>query len=359
VPRLRVGPLIVLGVLGLSLLSCKDSDEGPPCPVCPGAPPTVATLDNLWPNADSTAWTYAIEQREWPDSTGPEAYPTAEEVPPAPAIEDVRGSLWAAYVSDSVRTAEETYRLQFQGRVTTGSGARAQFLKETLYTGVNGDSVLPLPFFPERDQGRSSAFFRHLAGARPDLRAALVAKGLIAPEDDGSPGSHGGSAAALDPIRPVFFYLHGYAWEKTANHIGGYGDVNTQLSWKYLERDVSVGHEFTLRLVPDLAADVFLHARILPRRSVVTEAGRFADCVECAYLIDYGVSAITNQEGTVLGYLRNWDFASIVYAPGFGPVMSYQRMPPLGPLSGLPAGERFATDYRISLVGTNVRARNP
>jgi hypothetical protein len=194
---------------------------------------------------------------------------------------------------------------------------------------------------------------------RPDLRAALLAKGLIGPEGDDRTAQGRCPAAPLDEIEAVLFYLHGYAWEKTADYIGGYGDLNTLLSWKFLDRDLSPGHEFSLQLVPDLAADVYLRARILPRRSVVTEVGRFTNCVECAYLIDYGVSEAVDEQGVSLGFFRNWDFASIIYAPDVGPVMSYQRAPALEPPGRMSATERVSTDYWIRLVGTNVRARNP
>ena len=342
--------LILIGLVALSPLSCRD-DGNSSCPVCPGAPPAEPTLENIWPNADSTAWTYTIAQRQWSDSTSPQVYPSAEEVPPAPTIDEIRGSLWAGQVSERVHTVRGTYRLQFLGRMTTESGAEGQLLKETVYS-ENRENP------KSRFTGLTASFYRHLARARPDLKARLLAKGLIDSENDGRLSRSPDLADTLNQIEPAYFYLHGHAWERTAEQIGGYGDLDTVPSWKFLERDLSPGHEFVQQLVPELADDVFLHARILPRRSVATEAGLFTNCVECAYLIDYGIATAVSENGQELGSYRVYDFASIIYAPGYGPVASYQRTPPLAP--AMVAGDLgYALDFRISLIGTNVRSRNP
>jgi hypothetical protein len=139
---LRVFHLIILGLLGACLLSCNDKDN-PKCPVCPGDSSVEPTLDNIWPNADSTAWTYAITQRQWPDSMTAGLYANAEDVPPAPAIDEIRDSLWVQDVGDSVHTVLGTYRLQFLGRVTTESGAEAQFLSDVVYAEADGSSSPP------------------------------------------------------------------------------------------------------------------------------------------------------------------------------------------------------------------------
>jgi hypothetical protein len=347
---LRASRLLIVGLLGLLLVSCDDDDDSR-CPVCPHWSHREPTLENVWPNADSAAWTYGIEQRQWPDSAGPVVYENEEDVPPAPTIGEIQGSLWVEDVGDDVETDQGMYRLQFDGRMTTESGAEAQRLRATLYSQTYENP-------PPSSGSPYTAFYGRLARMRPDLRAALAAKGLIGPEAGGGPSRNPGTPFTKGEIEAAFFYLHGYAWEKTADQIIGFGDVDTLPAWKYLEADLDPGHEFTIQLVPGLTDDVFLHARILPRRSAATEAGRFTNCVECAYLIDYGVSQATNEDGSALGYFRSWDYASIVYAPGVGPVMSYQRVPPFPSLPNSPAPS-VSTDYRISLVGTNLPWRNP
>jgi hypothetical protein len=349
----RTCMILALCLFCLSLFSCSQEDDSA-CPVCPPGPPAQATIQNIWPNADSTAWTYSIVQRQWPDSASPTLWSSVGEVPPAPALADLHDLLWAEQVDDSAETLAGTYRLQFQGQITTESGVQAQLLRETIYSSTHEDPPPP----PPAKSDLPSSFYRHLARVRPDLRVRLMERGLVPLESATAVGS-GVAALAGNTIEPPLLYLHGHPWKKTSDQICGYGNADTLIAWKYLEQDLSPGHGFTLRLIPSLADDVVLHALILPRRGAVTEAGRFTNCVECAYLIDYGLSEAVTEEGTSLGFFRYWDFGSIIYAPGFGPVMSYQRAPALAPTELAPPEGSFATDWWIRLLGTNARERNP
>ena len=89
--------------------------------------------------------------------------------------------------------------------------------------------------------------------------------------------------------------------------------------------DLAPGHEFSMQLVPTVAADVFLHGRILPRRTVETPAGTFRSVVECVYLIDAGVYAVTDEFGGLLGYAGFFSYGTVAYSPDTGPVASYER----------------------------------
>ena len=75
-----------------------------------------------------------------------------------------------------------------------------------------------------------------------------------------------------------------------------------------------------------LAADVYLHARILPRRMVTTPAGSFAGAVECLYEVDYGLGAEVDISGNIVGFSRYFSYGTVAYARDVGPVASYDRV---------------------------------
>jgi hypothetical protein len=132
------------------------------------------------------------------------------------------------------------------------------------------------------------------------------------------------SPSAAASVNPPLF-LFGYAWERTRQYIGSYGDLNTELAWKYLVSDLGPGSSFSMQLVPDLAEDVFLHARVLRGEKAVTDAGTFRHALRVLYLVDFGVSSATDTDGNVLGYFRFYSYGTIDYVPFVGPVASYER----------------------------------
>jgi hypothetical protein len=180
-----------------------------------------------------------------------------------------------------------------------------------------------------------------LWAARPDLRETLRARGRDLPPE--------GRAALLQPL-----FLDGYAWKSTEDWIGGYGDLDLELSWKYLDADLRPGTEFTVQLLPSVTDNVFLHARILPAAAVDTPTGRF-EVVRCLYLVDYGVGAHTDDSGVLSGYAQRMSYGTIDYAPGFGPVAAYERvLVPTAPAGAeLPPGRR---DLRLALSGLSIPA---
>jgi hypothetical protein len=148
-----------------------------------------------------------------------------------------------------------------------------------------------------------------LAAARPDLRARLEAMG-VRPQQE--------------PVARMPLFLHGGAWEKTAEYIGTYGDADTRLAWKFLDADVAPGSSFTYQLVPALADDVFLHALVV-RHGQQLHLRSFGQEVQVIYLVDYGIAQATGPGGEPLGFYRGIDYGSVVYAPGVGPVLASER----------------------------------
>jgi hypothetical protein len=263
-----------------------DNDSSPPA------------LDLLWPNADHSRWDFQLVRREWNEDGVLYLSPSA--VPPAPSIRDIATLVDSAPIGELTAVDTTLWRFEFDGTITTESGAVGQR--------VLTEIVDAMP------AGRAAAaggeFWRRLAIARPDLRERIA---KLAPQAVGVRGAQS---------EPVF--LDGYAWVKTPAVIAGFGDLDQELSWLYLDAQLRPGHAFTLALVPSLAADVFLHGLILPRRSVITPAGEFTPVV-CVYLIDYGVLAATDASGIPFAYWRNYDYGLVGYAPGVGPVFGYER----------------------------------
>ncbi len=302
---------------------CLDGDDDD------GTTPPRPTLENVWPNADGNAWIYglAMSARE---GTGVAVYATEAEVPPLPGWEELAALLAAPAAGAPADSGAGVMRLRFDGQITTEGGATAQNLVEEYYE-RGGDGLARLTVLP------GAALWRALAAARPAVAAAL----RVADEP--------GIAAAVGYFDASLF-LHGYAWEKTGEWIAGYGDLDDQVSWLFLEDDLEPGHAFSLQLVPALADDIFLRARIADRRDVTVDAGTFRDCVECLYAVDYGVQELTDEEGTSLGYCRPLSIGTIVYAPGVGPVYSRERH--LRPADSLLGAGYGRLDNEAWLIGS-------
>ena len=150
---------------------------------------------------------------------------------------------------------------------------------------------------------------RQLLAVRPDFAPRLLA-------------AHSELASLTPTVAPVF--LGGGVFEKTATHIGVYGDQNPLLAWKWLESNLAPGHEFTLQLVPQLADDIFLHARILGPRTVSVPSGTYENVVEVIYAVDYGIATLLD-EGEPVGYVRHFDYGTIAFSPAVGPILSKER----------------------------------
>jgi hypothetical protein len=327
----------------LTICSCS-SDDPCVCPDCEGPEPTI---QNIWPNADRTFWTYKVTVHTWgsPEPICDSLYATEEEVPPVPTLDEIEDLLREHPIGYPVETIGAYYGQEFDGDTVSHSGATGQNLRETLYKQDD----------PALLSGRRSAgnpFLQHLYIARPDLRHAL---------EDAARPALGNIAESVGtgrcPLLTVCasiecpILLHGYVWEKTDEWIGTYGDIDLLLAWKFLEADLTPGHEFTHQLVPGLTDDAFLHCRVLEEASVETEIMTFPRGLECLYMIDYGVAFMPPIGEQSAGYCRTFDYGTVTYVPEVGPVASYER---LLVHTGEPVGTGYARRY-LSLSGFGVR----
>ncbi len=307
--------LLLFAVACLFVAGCGDDE-----PSRPKGGSTPRTISNIWPNEDGRSWTYEFAQRVKADWGPVRLYQTAADVPPAPTMDEVVALLDSNPLVGPADTTLGFYTLQFTDSITTASGVTAQYLRESLEIPGRNPVGAEGPSF-ER------ALLTRLMLARPDLRDAIAARAGSGVLPWLPRGNHvaGGliSTQEYAPRDPLL--VHGYAWRKTDRWIGTYGDLDTLLAWKFVEAPLVFHHEFTHQLVPVLADDLYEHCRILGGTSVSTVAGLFTGALECLYMIDYGVMEYGSVISGPIGYTRFFDYGTVIYAPGVGPVYSYER----------------------------------
>jgi hypothetical protein len=307
---------VSLALLGTGFIACEDEDPNPP---------PDPNLENVWPNQDGQYWVYAMQAKAWVQSFSP--YATPEMVPAAPTMVEATALLELPLSGTPVSSVEATYRMQFDGRTTTLSGAEGQ----NLAAFVDDQPVSAVTDLAAR-LGTSPGMLVQLWKARRDVRPRLI----------GAAKATGFAPSFLDsfdviPTPPTF--LSGGAWERGESWIGLYGDLDLDLGWKYLEANLEPGQEFTFQLLKSLASDVFLHARVNRRVTVRTAHATYVDALEVVYLVDFGVTEVAGPLGEIAGYTRPFSIGAVLYAPLAGPVWNEERalyhvgdMEPSGPL---------------------------
>lgn len=314
----------------LFLTSCTDHSS----PTAPVDPRTAVLFQAMWPHDDGRGWAYRLTSRSW-DQSPSVLYPNRGDVPTI-SLDGAIRLLGVGPTGANLATSTGSYRLQFNGSVTTLSGVSRQNLEATLEQGAAARVASNTASFAQAGSG----FLELLRRARPDLARKM------GPSTSGVPARITSTpAGAATVFLPTL--LHGYAWEQTDQWIGTYGDLNQGIAWIFLTPDLRPGSGFTLQLVPDLADDVFLHARVLGWKSVVTDAGMFRRALDVAYLVDFGVDEIVDPDGNTLGYTRSSLFGTVDFVVGVGPVRSYERLNiAADPLN------RGNSDQTASLTGT-------
>jgi hypothetical protein len=316
--------LIVLAALAtLGFPGCPDSVTGPG-----GEARVSERLASLWPNDDGREWRFWIIKH--PLASGELVLTPANKPLAQVTLADVRRLMRVTPPPGAETPEEYAYLMRFAGVVRTRSGVVAQNLDESFpypvpsrsgtgmtagWTGaapnVSRDAALEAPL--------PDAFLARVAEARPDLRARL---------DASRPGWRARLArpggAAIDKWTPIL--IHGYAWLLAPRHIGAYGDADTLLAWKYLESDLRPGHEFRFQLLPLVSDDLWLWGSVERELTVqVPGVGAVPNAIEVLYLIDYGDAQLTDEQGNPLGHFRTFDYGTVVYAPGVGPVSVIER----------------------------------
>ena len=282
-------------------------------------------LGNSWPNDDGRYWVYEYHGSQWSDSLNATIYPNRGDVPAAPSLDEAVALLQQPLEGTPLSTSEGTYRLQFHGMTTTGSGAVGQNLQSWLdEVPLAATSAGNRTASPGRDAAESG-FLVQLRRARPDLAEKALGPSI--------------RAGLMVPLPPTF--LFGGAFEKSDAYTGLYGDLDLDLAWKYLDADLDIGHEFILQLVPSLANDVYLQARVHAKRFIDSQMGAPYHALEVIYMIDFGILEILDLGGSHIGFSRAFSVGNVVYIADVGPVWSEERnlyfvgATPTGPIESL------------------------
>lgn len=274
-----------IALLMFVVAGCKDDDS------------PRATLTNIWPHEDGTTWSFEMDYKVFPtdERTEPDALPS---------MESLHALLLAGHEGEPTHAESALYELGLSGMMTTESGVVAQRLVtrlEPLVPVAGSRSVMAAPAHQER-------LLRMVAVARPDLRHAVEARLGAAPAPMKTLG-----------VEPPFL-LGGEAFSREKSGYYGYGDLDRNHSWVYMEGPLRAGRTFNLQLVPALADDIWLHGRIWSVKDAVLDGVRYENLVECMYVLDMGVQAATNEDGSIQLSARSFMYGIIWYCPGVGPV---------------------------------------
>jgi len=283
---------------------CRDKTTQPRTNLPPA--PGNATLESLWPHADSTSWYFVKKDEFGPYGGG--YYPDSADVPPATML--MADTLLARHpVGTFMTTPDSTlFTQQFLGTVTTASGAVGQAL---VWEDVPWPGTAPArPGFTRAlpaGGGQRDPLLERLWWARPDLRSRLPRPMATRPD--------------AVPTPPLF--IRSYAWASTPDAIVSYGDLYTDPAWLYLTKNLAVGSTFDLRLVRTLADDVWLHGKVA---AVYRDSHAYiTDGRVVHYVVDYGLSTATDSNGQKLGYFRSATIGRVIFVPGIGPIGEYEE----------------------------------
>jgi hypothetical protein len=284
--RIALTLLVFLGSASL-FVACSDDESD------------TISLSSLWPNADGLTWSFNGRALEFhPLNTIDDVflYEDPDSVPPAPDWDMILDLIASPIYPATSDTVIGTYGLMFRDSIDTPAGT-AQFLAQV----VNGvmDTL-------DCSGMIAAALYQGNLSTGQDRRHLL--RRALKPGDVSS-----------GPVLPLF--LHGGAFVKTEDFIGGYHCVSDTLSWLYVTSKLDPGTLFSVRPLPELAPEVVLHGRVGAPISVSTPAGVYSKAIEVDYYIDYGVFeySIPTQ------FLRAIECGRIFYAPGVGPVVSWER----------------------------------
>ncbi len=216
------------------------------------------TLDSLWPNDDGMYFAYQYHRSDLIEGV------------------DYGGPAYLA----------------LEGYATTPGGEAQNLL---------GDH----PASPAKAGGRKPGLLASIHLARPDLRAAIERK----------------LAGSTDARGWLPLFLHTGYFMKSVSAIQMWQDPWNHPTWTYLAGEIAPGETFSHQLVPEFADDIYLHGTVQAvDATVVTENGIYTNAVKVEYLIDYGISSWTDENGNLLGTAHAERWGHVHYVPGVGPV---------------------------------------
>lgn len=291
--KIILGVTLVLALATGCFLDDDDDRRSGPGPI----------MADIWPHADGSTWSYELDYSGRRD-------PATRPATVLPSMEDLRDQLMEPLTSPDFGGLF-LYDLSLDGLVTTQSGVTAQRVVEEVVA-QDGTSAKTGAMIAEPAPRR---LLRAIALFRPDLREAIAEE-------------LGAEKADFDtvPDAPAPYFIGGYAFAYEDSGYYSYGDLDRDHSWVYLEGELRAGHEFSLQLVPRLADDIWLHGRIWSVRNRSIDGRRYADVVECMYVVDMGLQTLTDEQGAPRGEYRPYLSAVTWFVPGIGPVAGRERI---------------------------------
>lgn len=204
-------------------------------------------------------------------------------------------------------TTDRVVRLILDGTAVAPIGIEVQVLR--------GQQLSGPPVADSRAARITDPLLRAVHAARPDLRGIIEARADLLPcPDQISPGVEGLMLSAQ------------LAYRRDAAQIAAWRcNLADTRAWLWLVADLSPGSMFTLQLIPDIANDSFLHGTVSGFESVSVPAGVFPSALRVDYVVDYGLTACTDEHGNFLGMSRSETRGNVHYVAGVGPVASFEE----------------------------------
>jgi len=279
---------LVLGIAGpimmiLPLLTSCDSPSGARSARLPDP-----TLENLWPNADASYWTFAMECRVWYPDPGDAMppftlYENEADLPPAPTLDAIEAVLNDHGTGPVTGEQSGSFTLRFDGTLELDEHKTAQRLLHEIHW---------------------------------DTEAARGARG-----DGGWTGGPRQQEEFLDPL----FWNNFSAWLRNDDGIFCYSTFWEGAYWTYLEDELEPGQEFS-HVIPVSGLDLVLHGRVLDEVALASPAlGHLKGVFRILYVLDWGAQIVTTDSPDIAGYARWVDYGVALYAPGIGPVYCRER----------------------------------
>ena len=236
----------------------------------------IFNLEGLWPQQDGASWTFqgTLDQYEMP--------------------------------SESF-----TARLIIDGTVDLAGGITAF----NVIGRIDGLTAAP-------DDGTPAglpSLLRTLWTLRPELRSELESR-----------YAHALRVPAQAPEWPLELLqpaeaANGLGLYTSATALGSWRDAIAGWSWWYVTDALSVGSEWTLQLIPDIANDVFLHGRVVDQFTQIDVGGQtFTNVLVMEYRVDFGELTISDESGQLIGTARAETTGRISFGMDVGPLRMFE-----------------------------------
>jgi len=256
-------PLLLMCTVGAFLLTGCESDGNP-------SGIDVArrelSLANVWPDADGNSWQFRTRMSLVQSDEIPH-FATPDELPEMPSLDEIEALLPLDSESPTDLSETPNYRLQFDGEVETEGGALGKLLEQ---------EAAPLPA-------------AELAKEVELIFSALVVRGGI--------------------------------WSRTGEYIAFLDPLGTEPSYRILDSDLSVGHEWSDVLFPggDEYGPVF-HARILPPPGSKLPWDSPEQTIRLLYAMDTGALTDRIPYESEFAYIRGVVYGFVDFQKHLGPI---------------------------------------